>query len=157
MGRPWEGLIVMRSLAAAAMAAACACVVAACSVSNAAPVRTTPGFPGGGKVVLDERDNGRLVHLPRGSAITVILHSTYWSFRAPTGHALATAAPPGTAPATPGPGGCVPGTCGGTVRAFYTAVAPGTAVIHASRVTCGEALRCAPSQGRFAVRIIVRR
>jgi hypothetical protein len=147
----------MRSLPAAATAVVCACVVAACSVSNAAPVRTRQASPRNGKIVLDERANGRTVRVSRGSAITVTLHSTYWSFGAPTGHALAETTTPSTTPATPGAGGCVPGACGGAVTAFYAAVARGAALIHASRVTCGEALRCAAGQRRFAVRIIVRR
>jgi hypothetical protein len=147
----------MRSLPAAATAVVFACVVAACSVPNAAPVRTRSAPPRGGKIVLGERDNGRTVRVSRGSVITVTLQGTYWSFGAPTGHVLAETAAPSTTPATPGAGGCVPGACGGAVTAFYAAVARGAALIHASRVTCGEALRCAPSQRRFAVRIIVRR
>lgn len=46
--------------------------------------------------------------------------------------------------------GCVP------VRTDFSALAPGTTVVTASRVTCGEALRCMPSQEHYALTVIVR-
>jgi hypothetical protein len=42
------------------------------------------------------------------------------------------------------------------VRTSFLALAPGTAVITASRTTCGEALRCTASQRHFSVTIVVR-
>jgi len=56
---------------------------------------------------------------------------------------------PGSCPDIPGLG-CVP------VRADFTALTDGKAVITASRSSCGEALRCNPDQARFKVMVAVR-
>jgi hypothetical protein len=42
------------------------------------------------------------------------------------------------------------------LRADFTALTDGKAVITAERSTCGEALRCKPDQMRFAVTVNVR-
>jgi hypothetical protein len=42
------------------------------------------------------------------------------------------------------------------VRADFTALTAGKAVITASRSACGEALRCKPDQTRFIVNVVVR-
>ena len=56
---------------------------------------------------------------------------------------------PKSCPDIPGLG-CTP------VRADFTALTVGKAVITASRSACGEALRCKPEQTRFTVIVIVR-
>jgi hypothetical protein len=42
------------------------------------------------------------------------------------------------------------------VRADFTALTDGKAVITARRAACGEALRCQPDQTRFTVIVVVR-
>ena len=46
-------------------------------------------------------------------------------------------------------GGCNP------VVATFTAMSAGTAVLSASRTSCGEALRCGPDNSHYHVTIIV--
>jgi hypothetical protein len=53
--------------------------------------------------------------------------------------------------------GCVPGEGCGTVTATYVATGVGSALVSAERTTCGEVLRCAPQNGHFWIRVIVRR
>jgi hypothetical protein len=43
------------------------------------------------------------------------------------------------------------------VRAKFTALTDGKAVITASRSACGEALRCKPGQTRFTVNVVDRK
>jgi hypothetical protein len=56
---------------------------------------------------------------------------------------------PSSCPNIPGLG-CIP------VRADFTALSDGKAVITASRSACGEALRCKPDQTQFTVIVVVR-
>jgi hypothetical protein len=42
------------------------------------------------------------------------------------------------------------------VRTDFRALAPGTTVVTASRVTCGEALRCMPGQEHYTLTVVVR-
>jgi hypothetical protein len=110
---------------------------------------------GPGVMTLGRSDNGHTVRVSRGTTIDVVLHSTYWAFTPLAGSgvlrpkgAQETGAPP------PG-NGCVAGQGCGTVTAVFTAVGKGTVSIRASRTACGEALRCSPADGAFAVTIIV--
>jgi hypothetical protein len=111
----------------------------------------------GGPVVIVVRDdaNGKAVSVRAGDRIELVLSSSYW-------HVAGSSAPsvlrqdgppallsrPSSCPAIPGLG-CIP------VRADFTAITDGKAVITASRSTCGEALRCKPDQTRFAVIVVV--
>jgi hypothetical protein len=49
----------------------------------------------------------------------------------------------------------VPGEGCGVVRTYFTARSAGTAVITAGRTTCGEALACVGSHGRFKLTVQV--
>lgn len=164
----------MHRLSVAVVAIAGLCALAGCGTSGAAspvaggaaattaasPAATaTPASPSAAAPasrVIDERDNGRVVRVAAGSAVIVVLHSTYWHFGAPpAGAVLAEIGLPSPAPSPPGTGGCMPGMGCGTVTAVFHAVGVGTAVVRASRISCGEALRCRASQGRFVVTIVV--
>lgn len=136
--------------------------VSAVSIMTSAGCGTTPsrtGGPGaGGPVVIVVHDdaNGKAVSAKAGDRIELILSSSYW-------HVIGSSAPrvlrqdgppvllprPRRCPDIPGLG-CIP------VRANFTALADGKAVITASRSSCGEALRCKPGQTRFAVIVVVR-
>jgi hypothetical protein len=112
----------------------------------------------GGHAVIVVRDdaNGRAVSARAGDRIELILRSSYW-------HVTGSSAPsvlrqdgspvllsrPSSCPDIPGLG-CVP------VRADFTALTDGKAVITARRSACGEALRCKPDQTRFTVNVVVR-
>lgn len=107
-------------------------------------------------VSLVERDRGRTVSVAVGTRVTVVLHSTYWSF-IPTGSAaLVQVGKSATSPRLPGsPGGCAPGTGCGTVTAHFVALKSGLAHVTAIRATCGEALKCTPRQSQWTVAIRV--
>jgi hypothetical protein len=115
---------------------------------------TRSGPVGAGVVTVGQRDNGHTVRVSRGTTIDVVLHSTYWTFTPQTDSG---ALRPDRAPsvdASPG-SGCVAGQGCGTVTARFTAVRDGTARIRATRTACGEALKCSPADGTFAVTIAV--
>lgn len=164
----------MHRLSVAIVTIAGLCALAGCGTSGAASPAASPGTatvagpamtptpsalaaPAGGKLVLDEHSNGRIVRVASGTVVTVVLHSTYWHFGpGPAGTVLAAMGPPSPSARPPGGSSCMPGMGCGTVTAVFRAAASGTAVIRASRLSCGEALRCRASQGRFAVTIVVR-
>ena len=108
-------------------------------------------------IVVRNDANGKAVSARTGDRIELILSSSYW-------HVTGSSAPsvlrqdgppallprPSSCPDIPGLG-CVP------VRADFTALTGGKAVITASRSACGEALRCKPDQTRFTVTVVVRK
>jgi hypothetical protein len=113
----------------------------------------------GGPVVLVVRDgaNGKAVSARAGDRVELILSSSYW-------HVTGSSAPsvlredgppvllsrPSSCPDIPGLG-CTP------VRADFTALTGGRAVLTAKRSACGEALRCKPGQTQFTVTVVVRK
>jgi hypothetical protein len=113
------------------------------------------GSAGGGAITLDEKDNGHRVAVAPGHTVTVVLHSTYWTFAPLAGTGvLRQNGTPSVAASPPGHG-CVPGGGCGTVTAAFTAVGAGVVDIQASRTSCGEAMRCAPDQASFTVTVVV--
>jgi hypothetical protein len=126
--------------------------------STVAPVTTTAApvtaAPAPTTVSLSDQDSGRTVEVANGGTVTVVLHSTYWSFDPPSnGSVLQVSSAPTVAPAPPGQ--CVPGAGCGTVTVRYRAVGHGSAVIAANRTSCGEAMRCSPAQGTYRVTVVV--
>jgi hypothetical protein len=100
--------------------------------------------------------NGHTLTLKVGQHLELVLGSSYWTVRGSSvpavlrqdGPSQLLKRPPTCAPI---PGlGCVP------IRTDFSAVAPGTAVITASRQSCGEAMRCPPSKERFTLTVVVR-
>jgi hypothetical protein len=108
-------------------------------------------------VVRTERDgsNGRTVHVKPGDRIELVLGSDYWVIRASSAPAVLRQDGPSRtlAPVR----SCPPGVGCRPLRTLFAALSPGTAVITAHRRTCGEALRCVGSQGRFRLTVVVRR
>jgi hypothetical protein len=105
-------------------------------------------------VQLSEGANQTTVTVARGSTITVVLHSTYWTIDPPGGPVLVAAGPQTYAPGQ-GCGATVPGSGCGAVTLVVRAAAAGTAVITANRTSCGEALRCTPDQSTWRVTVRV--
>jgi hypothetical protein len=125
--------------------------------ASAAPSSAVPSSAAG-HVVVDERDNHKVVRIALGTVVTVVLHSTYWRFGpAPDPRVLAQFSAPRVSAWPVHAGGCVPGQGCGTVTVRYRAAGEGTALVRASRVSCGEALRCTGGNGLFSVMLIVRR
>ena len=112
--------------------------------------------------VISESSKGKVVSVKIGSTFSVVLNSTYWQY-APLAvtKAIVAQADPVTAAIFPGPtapAGCThPGTGCGTVTWKFKAEAIGSAIISASRTTCGEAMRCVGTQGAYAVTVKVTR
>ena len=141
----------------AVVVAVLAVSIMACAGCGTAASRAS-GPVAGGPAVIVVRDaaNGKAVPARAGDRIELILSSSYW-------HVTGSSAPgvlrqdgtpvllsrPSSCPDIPGLG-CTP------LRADFTALTDGKAVITASRSACGEALRCKPDQTRFTVSVAVR-
>ena len=114
-----------------------------------------PGGPPPQRLITEhDGANGQTIHVAVGDKVALILGSSYWNFRGSSEPAVlrqvgqvtlvkrSRTCPPGV--------GCQP------KRALYKALAPGKAVIIAHRLSCGEALACTGSRGRFTLTVIVR-
>jgi hypothetical protein len=135
------------------MAAAAALLMAGCGSAAAGSPRARP--PGTVTIARDD-DNGTTVRLDVGDRLKLTLSSSYWNLHAsPVPAVLRQDGPtrllarPSSCPDIPGLG-CTP------VQTLFTALAPGTAVIIATRSTCGEALACAADQRRFTIKVVIR-
>lgn len=104
-------------------------------------------------MTLGENAKGHTVTIRRGDELDVRLHSTYWQFASLKGHVLRLLGAPVYKPRVGG--GCVPGQGCGTATVRYRANAAGSVTIHASRNSCGEALRCTHGAGSFRVAVKV--
>jgi hypothetical protein len=142
------------------MAVAVAVFAVSCMTSvgcGAAASRASSPVAGGPTViVVRDHDNGKAVSAGAGDRIELILSSSYW-------HVTGSSAPSvlrqdGPPVLLPRPSGCphIPGLGCIPVRADFTALTDGRAVITASRSACGEALRCKPDQTRFTVIVVIR-
>jgi hypothetical protein len=107
-------------------------------------------------IVVRNDANGKAVSARAGDRIELILSSSYW-------HVTGSSAPrvlrqDGPPVPLPRPSGCpdIPGLGCVPVRADFTALTDGKAVLTAKRSACGEALRCRPDQTRFTVTVVVR-
>jgi hypothetical protein len=111
--------------------------------------------PAARTVQADEQSNGQTVALRPGDHLTVVLHSTYWQFNAPSDSSVVSADGAPTY-AGGGPRCGPPGSGCGTVTAHFTAGHDGKATVSADRTTCGEALRCTtPAQSHWSVKVTV--
>jgi len=122
------------------------------TVSATAPTSTRPAA-GGRVVTLTDKDKGTSVTVHVGDSIDVVLGSTYWTFLALSDTTVLRS--DGSPDVVPQKTGCVPGQGCGTVTAVFTAVGAGAATIAATRTSCGEAMGCTPSNGRYEVNVSV--
>jgi hypothetical protein len=105
----------------------------------------------GSGVTLTWQDKGHTIKVARGTPIVVKLKSLYWhQFRSSNLGVVRLAGK-----VTRKPGDCPPGFGCGTVKAPFKAVGSGSAHLRANRTSCGEALPCSKSQGRYDVTIRV--
>jgi predicted secreted protein len=115
---------------------------------------TTTAAPGGsGDVRLTEADRGNTVTLATGERATLVLNSTYWTVQDSSDPAVLRRDAEPTVQSQPH--GCVPGGGCGTVTAAFTAVGSGSAMIVATRTSCGEAMGCTGGAGLYQVRVRV--
>jgi len=145
---------VHRRRAAIALAVCAAfSLLGGCAAGGSSHSATGSGDPA---VVAGDKSNGRTVSLKVGERLELILASSYWTVRGSSmpgvlrqdGASRLLTPPPGC--------GSIPGTGCVPIRTDFSAVAPGTATITAQRLSCGEALRCLPSQQHFALTVVVR-
>jgi hypothetical protein len=136
-------------------------VLAGCAAgkaqSGSQPVAiTTAVATGAHAVTATDTDNGHTITIAAGGTLTVRLGSTYWRFGTNTSSAALRSAGPPTVAAMPMTAtNCVPGQGCGTVTAIFQAVAPGKAVVTATRTTCGEAMGCTAAQSAYQLTVLV--
>ncbi len=130
-------------------------VVAGLMVAASATILSTgAGATGTAATTVNEVSNDRVVTVRPGTNLTAILHSTYWSIDPLSGNAVL--AQVGATKTVGKLKGCVPGQGCGTVSAHFVARGAGQVRLRAHRTSCGEALRCTPSQSHWTVVIRVR-
>jgi predicted secreted protein len=111
---------------------------------------------------LTESNINQVVSVKIGSQISLTLHSTYWSLaKQSKSSALTSKGAPVIKPIFPSPAaphGCsVVGSGCGTQTWKFVASKVGTGHLIATRTTCGEAMRCTGTNGRFEVTVKVSR
>lgn len=108
-----------------------------------------------GNIRAGDAQNGKTVTLHPGQTLIVTLASTYWTIQGSSNPQ--TLAPVGAPVASPAPfdPNRVPGTGAGSVSEEFRAVAPGAAQVTASRVSCGEAMRCGGASGKYQLTVQV--
>ncbi len=150
----------MKGLLAALVLASGGLVLAGCAAGNAQSetppiaIGTTVSTPAA--VTATEADNGHTITIAHGGLLTVRLNSTYWRFGTNTsGAALRPAGRPVTSAVPSTASHCVAGAGCGAVTAVFHAVAPGKAVVTASRDSCGEAMACGHGQGVYQLTVLV--
>jgi hypothetical protein len=106
-------------------------------------------------IVVRDNANGTTVSMRPGDSLELILSSTYWKVAGSSASrvlqqqgATVLLPRPTTCPSIPGLG-CTP------QQTSFKALAQGTAVITASRLTCGEALACQGAARLFKVTVVV--
>ena len=103
---------------------------------------------------MTEREKGTTVTLRIGDHLRVVLANTYWTLQPSSDPAVLRS--DGGPVVKPRMSGCVPGAGCGTASETFTATAKGKALVRASRISCGEALRCTGGQGVYKVSVVVR-
>lgn len=107
---------------------------------------------------LSEKNINQTVSVRVGGTVSLTLHSMYWTLNAQAkSSSLLSKGAPILKPVLPGPtapNGCkIAGSGCGTQTWKFKATKIGTAHLLATRTTCGEAMRCTGSTGRFEVTI----
>ncbi|HLW15804.1 MAG TPA: hypothetical protein VKV69_00395 [Actinomycetota bacterium] len=112
-----------------------------------------------GTVTATDASDGKTFMLHEGQVLRISLSSTYWQLSDSSDPAVLAliGSPVAHSQQSTSAGRCVPGQGCGTVTALYRALAPGEAWVTATRVSCGEALRCTGASGRFSIDVLVKR
>ncbi len=151
LGGVTQAAIIGVALALTACSGAVATTRSATPSATSSPRATRSAGPGS-TVTVDETASDA-VSLRVGQQLIIDLHSTYWMVQGSSNPPVL--AMDGAVVVSPSPDGCVPGEGCGTVTADFHAIAPGDAVVSASRTSCGEALRCTRGQGTFRLTVHV--
>jgi len=107
-------------------------------------------------IAVHDNVNGKTISARVGDTVELTLSSSYWDVAGSSAPRVlrqdgsAVLLPrPSDCPAIPGLG-CVP------IRVQFTALTSGSALVKASRTTCGEALRCVKQPTHFTLTVIVK-
>lgn len=111
---------------------------------------------------LSEKNASKTVVVKMGSRVELTLHSMYWGLTVPAkSSSLTSKGQPILKPIFPSPSapaGCkIAGSGCGSQTWVFTATKVGLTHLVATRTTCGEAMRCTGSNGRFTVTVKVSR
>lgn len=112
--------------------------------------------------ILSEKNANKTVVVKLGSRVELTLHSMYWQITVPPKSAsLTSKGGPILKPILPSPtapAGCrIAGSGCGTQTWAFTATKVGLTHLVAIRTTCGEAMKCTGTNGRFEVTVKVSR
>lgn len=136
-----------------ARSAALAATVAAVTLTGCGTAHQASQGHGTQVIVKRDASNGKTVKMSVGDKLKLVLSSSYWNFNGSSdSRVLRQVGAPvlvkTTRTCVPG-GGCQP------KRVTFRALKPGTAVITAHRVSCGEALACSASKRNFKLTVVV--
>ena len=152
----FRGFAQCRRLMAVVVAVFVVSIMTSAGCGTAASVASGPVAGGPTVIVVRDDANGKTVSARAGDRIELILSSSYWRVTGSSASSVlrqdgppVLLSRPRSCPDIPGLG-CIP------LRADFTALTDGKAVITAERSACGEALRCRPDQTRFTVIVTVR-
>lgn len=109
---------------------------------------------------LSEKNASKTVTVKLGARVELNLHSMYWGLAVPAkSSSLTSKGQPILKPIFPSPSapaGCkIAGSGCGTQTWVFVATKVGLTHLVASRTTCGEAMKCTSSTGRFTVTVKV--
>ena len=122
-----------------------------CLAGCALPWQGTPSRPS--DIQAGDNQNGTSITMHPGQTLLVTLGSTYWTIQGSSDSQVL--APVGAAVTSPESCGAPPGSGCGTVSQEFRAAGSGTAQVTASRVSCGEAMRCVGSAGQYQLTVQV--
>jgi hypothetical protein len=108
-------------------------------------------------VLATDSANNTTLHVEQGSTVAVELHSSYWTIKGSSNPRVLREVGQPELMSAPHGANCLPGMGCRPVEEMFTAELPGTAVVTASRTTCGEAMLCAPSQRDYKLTVVVTR
>jgi len=113
-------------------------------------------------ISVSEKNINQVVLVKVGTQVSLTLHSMYWNLaKQAKSSSLTAKGAPILKPILPGPSaphGCsIAGSGCGTQTWRFVASKVGTVHLIATRTTCGEAMRCTGTNGRFEVTVKVAR
>lgn len=139
-----------RASVVAACGLVCLCLLfVMCLASCALPWQGTPSSD----IQAGDNQNGTSITMHPGQTLMVTLGSTYWTIQGSSDSQVLT--PVGAAVTSPESCDAPPGSGCGTVSQEFRAAGSGTARVTASRVSCGEAMRCVGPAGQYQLTVQV--
>jgi hypothetical protein len=114
----------------------------------------SPASPQPRTVGIGDAQNGQSVGAHVGDTLRLSLSRTTWTISGSSDPSVLQAVGEQVVSPAP-PGSCYPGMGCGTTTALFRALRAGSATVTATRVSCGEALRCVGTEGQYEVVVVV--